>query len=267
MDSDKILSVAKEAALAAGRAASASFAGPLQVSSKGFRDYVTEADIAAQSAITAIIRDAFPDHGFIAEEDDHSLTPKGPVLWMIDPIDGTTNYSRSVPLFCVSIAAVFNRPPIDIHDVILGVIYDPMREEMFSAVAGGRSQLNGRPIAVSSTTDLHNSMIATDWNRTQELRQATQDAVNRIIHEVDGLSSLKSAALALAYVAAGRLDAYFNYQLMPWDVAAASLLIQQAGGTLSGLSGQPLSLNGEPLACLASNGRLHDTLLSYIRPA
>ncbi len=264
MNNEELLAVAKEAAAAAGAVAREKFYQPLRVSSKGFRDYVTDADLAAQEAITTMIRTVFPDHGFLTEEEDGTLPTAGPVIWIIDPIDGTTNYSRGIPVFCVSIAAVLNRPPFVDADLLVGVIYDPMRDEMFSAVAGGGSQLNGRPMQASTTADLEPAVIAADWNRSGAIRQRTLDSVNRLVHDVDGIRSFASAALALAWVAAGRVDGYFNYSLMSWDVAAASLLIHQAGGRLTDSLGRPLTYGRDNLVCLASNGRLHDPLLQYL---
>ncbi len=263
-NNDELLSVAKEAAAAAGEVAREKFTQPLRVSSKGFRDYVTDADLAAQEKITTMIRAAFPDHGFLTEEEDSSLPTAGPVIWIIDPIDGTTNYSRGIPVFCVSIAAVQNRPPLGDRDLLVGVIYDPMRDEMFSAVAGGGSFLNGRPMHASSTSELDPAVIAADWNYAGAIRQQTLDSVNRLVHDVDGIRSFASAALALAWVAAGRVDGYFNYSLMSWDLAAASLLIRQAGGRLTDIAGRPLSYGRGNMVCLASNGRLHDRLLHYL---
>lgn len=264
MITNDILKIAKEAAYAAGKVAREKFYQPLQVTNKGYRDYVTDADLAAQDAITTIIRAAFPDHGFLTEEEDSTLPADGPIIWIVDPIDGTTNYSRQIPIFCVSIAAVLNHPPLSQDDVLAGVIYDPLRDEMFSAMAGGESQMNGRPLLASKTDNLELATIAADWNRDRHLRQQTLNTVNALIHEVDSISCLASAALALAWVAAGRVDGYFNYSLQPWDLAAASLLIKLSGGQLTDPSGQPLPINGQDLACLATNRYLHNPLLDYL---
>ena len=264
INNNELLSVAKQAAIAAGKVAREKFYQPLQVTNKGFRDYVTDADLAAQDTIVRIIRAAFPDHGFLTEEEDAALPTEGPVIWVIDPIDGTTNYSRGIPIFCVSIAAVMNRSPLGEGDVLAGVIYDPMRDELFSAELGGETTLNGRPMHTSKTDKLELSTIAADWNRIGCLRQETLDTVNRLVHDVDGISCLASAALALAWVAAGRVDGYFNFSLQPWDMAAASLLIRQSGGSLVDLAGQPLPIDGDNLACMASNERLHERLLEYL---
>jgi len=264
MNNNDFLSVAEDAALAAGKLARDKFGQPLQVSNKGFRDYVTDVDLAAQNKIVSIIQTAFPDHGFLTEEEDSSLPVDGPVIWIIDPIDGTTNYSRNIPVFCVSIAAVLNRPPLVEEKVLAGVIYDPMRDELFSAARGGESNLNGRPIHASEIDSLDLALVTLDWDRSNHLRQAALDTIGRLVNDVNGLRSLSSAALALAWVAAGRLDGYINFKLMPWDVAAVSLIIAQAGGRLSDLKERPLSFTEENTACLASNGRLHEVLLDYV---
>ncbi len=264
LNANDLLKVAVEAAVSGGKLARGKFSQPLQVSNKGFRDFVTDADLATQDIITRTIRDAFPDHGFLTEEEDSTLPVDGPVIWIIDPIDGTTNYSRQMPLFCVSIAAVLNRPPLSDEDVLAGVIYDPMQDELFSAAADGESRLNGRVMRASRHERLGRAEVALDWNHTPFLRQTTLDTVARLAHDVDGLRSLSSAALALAWVAAGRLDGYFNFSLKPWDVAAGSLLVRQAGGWVSDLANQAVSYAETDMECLASNGRLHEKLLSYL---
>lgn len=261
---NELLLVAREAAHAAGQLAKQKFYQPIAVANKGYRDYVTEVDIAAQRLITDHVAAAFPDHGFLTEEDDPTLSRKGPVTWIIDPIDGTTNYSRQVPLFCISIAAVLNRPGAVVEDVLAAVIFDPMRGEMFTATAGGAAQLNGRPLHVTGNDNLEPATIGVDWNRAGPVRQETLASVNRLVHDVDGVACYHSAALALAWVAAGRIDGYFNLWFMPWDVAAACLLIRQTGGTITSTAGKPIYLDGNPLSCLASNGLLHRQLLAYL---
>ena len=139
----QLLSVAKAAALAAGEQIRLMFSEPRHVTSKGPRDVVTDADLAAQAIITDMIRESFPEHGFLAEEANDELPADGPILWIIDPIDGTVNYSRGLPLYCVSIAAARNNPPLDIDDVLVGVVYDPMLKELFTASVGGPCLLEG----------------------------------------------------------------------------------------------------------------------------
>jgi myo-inositol-1(or 4)-monophosphatase len=226
---------------------------------------VTDADVAAQAIITRSILEAFPDHGFMPEEENPELPTDGPVVWIIDPIDGTTNYSRGVPIFCVSIAAVRPNSPITVEDVLAGVIYDPMMDELFTATAGGPcllegKGLHGRLLQTSSVDTLQDALIGIDWPLTSDLRQAMLDRVNALAHEVDVFRTLGSAALAMAWVAAGRLDAYFNFQLKAWDLAAAALLVKQAGGVVMDMAGRPMELVPSNTTALLSNAHLTDAL-------
>ncbi|MCP4425514.1 MAG: hypothetical protein GY803_13555, partial [Chloroflexi bacterium] len=146
MDADimELLGAARETAVSAGNLIRQKWSQPRQIKNKGFRDVVTDTDIAAQQLITDAIRARFPDHGFLTEEEDGNLPVDGPVIWVIDPVDGTTNFSRAIPTFCVSIAAVSAK-----NEVLAGAVYDPMRDELFSAAKGQGATLNGRPIHVS----------------------------------------------------------------------------------------------------------------------
>ncbi len=261
-DVAEMLHVAQLAAVQAGQLARRMLAEPREISSKGRRDIVTDADVAAQALITEQIRTAFPRHGFVPEEPDSDLPTEGPVLWIIDPIDGTTNYSRGLPIFAVSIAAVlFTAPgPATIDDVLVGVVYDPMQEELFTAVRGGAALVNGRPLHVSAVDRLEEAIIGIDWSHEPQLRQRGLEVTAGLVHDVDVLRTIGSAALALAWVAAGRDEAYLNFQLKPWDVAAAGLMIRLAGGSITDLAGQPLALDPRGLNCLASNNHLHTLL-------
>ncbi|MCP4428225.1 MAG: inositol monophosphatase, partial [Chloroflexi bacterium] len=212
----------------------------------------TDTDIAAQQLITDAIRARFPDHGFLTEEEDGNLPVDGPVIWVIDPVDGTTNFSRAIPTFCVSIAAV---SPDD--EVLAGAIYDPMRDELFSAAKGQGATLNGRPIHVSPIDKLGDAVIAVDWSHSEKLRQSVLDILHQFAHKVNTVRAIGAAALALAWIGAGRVDGYVNFQLKPWDMAAASLIISEAGGQLSELSGQRWGYSPNASGCVAGNGRIH----------
>lgn len=235
-------------------------AGPRQVQSKGFRDLVTDADFAAQELITRGLRQEFPSHGFWAEEANSELPTTGPVRWMVDPVDGTTNYSRSLPNFCVSIAAAVT------ETVVVGVIYDPMSDELFSAVRGQGCTVNGRPVTVSRTNSLADGAIAIDYGRRKVVRERAVAALLGFVHDVRNIRSIGSAALALAWVAAGRLDAYLSFELGAWDIAAGALMIQEAGGQVSTVAQGPLALVAST-SCAASNGLLHEPLLALIGKA
>jgi len=263
---DTLLLTAQDAAEQAGECLRAMWNKPSQIKSKGFRDVVTDADFAAQQIIVDVIHGRHPDHGFLTEEEDTALTTEGPITWIIDPLDGTTNFSRRIPTFCVSVAAVRRGQDATGGDweVLSGAIYDPMRGEMFSAAAGHGCRLNGRPVHVSNATDMSEAVIALDWSHSRMLRQRALNTLNGFAHQVTTIRAAGSAALTLAWVAAGRLDGYLNFSLKQWDVAAGSLLIQEAGGRFSGTRGQAWDWLADSGGCVASNGRLHAQLLRCI---
>ncbi len=248
-----LLNTAERAARAAGGLIKEMVSQPRELSSKGFRDIVTDADVAAQKTITDIIRGAYPDHGFVTEESDSDLPSEGPVVWVIDPIDGTTNYSRQLPEFCVSIGAAVQAT----GELLVGVVYDPARDEMFSGAKGMGSHLNGAPMRVSQVAEIGESLLGLDWSRSRPLRQAVLDALDATAHQVFTIRAVGAAAVALAWVAAGRLDLYMNYSLSAWDVAAAAVLIREAGGMVTDLDGIEWRLGGHDGSCAASNGINH----------
>ncbi len=231
---------------------------PRQIRRKALRDFVTDADVAAQARITAALRRDFPDHGFLAEEEDPRLPATGPVIWIIDPVDGTTNYSRAVPSVAVSVAAAAPGGP-----VFAGAIYDPARDELFSAGLGQGATRDGEPLAASPEAPLIDALIAFDWSRLPADQAALLAFLGRVGPHIHSARAFGSAALALAYVAAGRLDGYFNFGCTPWDAAAGSLLIAEAGGRLTAPGGAPWT--PESRGCLAGNLATHRALLE-LRP-
>jgi myo-inositol-1(or 4)-monophosphatase len=257
-DLDNLLFVATQSALQAGALLHQKWGQPRQVSQKGFRDLVTDADHASQALIVEMIQSVFPSHGFLVEEKVADLSSSGPIIWIIDPVDGTTNYSRQQPNYCISIAAVKRPSPQSSNqeepEILAGVIYDPMHDELFQASLGQGAYLNGSKIAVSDTDNLGEAVIALDWSHDPDQRQRTLDMLQRIAHEVQTIRAVGSAALTLAWVAAGRLDAYFNLNLKPWDVAAGKLLISEAGGKLVNLDNRPWFMGNA--SCIAGNGRV-----------
>lgn len=257
-DALSLLSVAQDAVTQAGELLRDEWREPHRLPNKGFRDWVTKSDLAAQQLITRAIGSHFPGHGFLTEEVDDTLTATGPVVWVIDPIDGTSNYSRQQPNFCISIAAVAG------GSIQAGVIYDPIRKEMFSAAVGRETSLNGQPMQVSPVSELSQAIVALDLSHQEEQRQRALEALATIAHHAHTVRAIGSAALALAWVAVGRLDAYFNIGLKPWDVAAGALLIRQAGGRLTDWDDQPWSPEQGYETCLASNRRLHTALLATL---
>jgi myo-inositol-1(or 4)-monophosphatase len=251
-----LLETAIEAARQAGHILLEKFRKPQKINFKGLRDIVTETDLAAQARAIEIIRAQYPDHDLWAEE--VSQTPDGAsdYCWIIDPLDGTTNYSRGFPCFSVSIALSHQGEPI------LGVVYDPLRDELFHAQRGQGAYLNDDRIQVSTATRLMDAVIGLDWAREQELRYQVGQLVAQIAPEVRTLRNTGSAALGLCSVAAGWTDAYFHLSLKPWDVAAGSVIIQEAGGAISDLAGRPWRPGSGD--CLASNGLIHETMLTLL---
>ena len=232
------LAVALEAADAAGAYLRSVWRTDHAVRSKGYRDIVTDADLAAESMILERLRAAFPDHAVTSEEAGADAGSAGNgveetgIRWLVDPIDGTTNFSRDNPNFCTSIAAIEDGRPV------VGVIQDALRGLTFAACAGGGATLNGRPIHVSNVIALTSAMIGFDTPKVPALRRQTWRFIDRLLASTRTLRALGSAALNMAYVAAGWTDGYFNVALKPWDQAAGGLLVLEAGGAVSTLSGE-----------------------------
>lgn len=253
------LEVAIQAALAAGADLRRRLGRPRQVSYKGLRDLVTDADVAAQREILGRVRAAFPQDAVLSEEDPApaDLSAPGPT-WVIDPLDGTTNYARGFPCFAVSIGVVEAGAPR------LGVVYDPLRRELFYASHGQGAALRpergrARPLRVSAVAEIGQAVIGAGWPREDDLRAAASDLTPRLASACLSLRLPGSAALTLAYLAAGRLDASYHLNLHPWDVAAGAALVLEAGGRLTALDGGPWQVDARRL--VASNGGLHDDVV------
>lgn len=261
IDRLSLLNTAHDVARACGEAVRARQTQTFHVQDKGVRDVVTAVDWESQQLAVHLIQERFPDHGFLAEEDSAGLPTAGPVIWVIDPLDGTANFSRHMPLYTVSVAAVVE------GRVEAGVIYDPERGEMFSAWRGGGSYLNGQRLHVSPNAELGRSLAAVGWGRSDADRQQSLAMITRLAFQAQSLRALGSHALSLAWLAAGRLDAFFALRAGPWDVAAGALLVQEAGGQVSSLSGQPWTWGVAETWRLASNGQLHAALLALLDAA
>jgi myo-inositol-1(or 4)-monophosphatase len=250
-----MLDTAVEAAAAAGDVLRKRWRRPRQVRVKGLRDIVTDADLAAQRTIADIVRTRYPDHAFVGEEGDahvdlQSATP----TWIVDPLDGTTNYARNIPTFSVAIAVA------QAGQVLAGVIHDPLRGEMFYAERGQgaylqRARRGAHPARVSACAELSEAVVGLDWARDPHIRNEVLSALTRVAAACRTVRAMGSAALGLAWVAAGRLDAYYHLSLQPWDVAAGALLIVEAGGALTRPGGQAWELAQPRVA--ASNGPVH----------
>jgi len=254
--------MAEEAAIAAGDLLRDKWGGTLEIRNKGFRDWVTDADIEAQDLITKFILSRFPDHGFITEEDAPDLASSGDTIWIIDPLDGTTNFGRQHPIYCTSIAAA-QKDEKGEYRVVAGAIYDPVRDELVSGGQGLGSKMNGDPISVSESNTLESSLIGLDWSRRQIQRQAILDATQRIAHQVRTIRAIGSASLALAWVACGRLDLYFNVGVGAWDVAAAKIIIHEAGGKVTDYRGLDWTIDST--TCIASNSIIGQEFLEASR--
>lgn len=250
------LDTAIRAARAAGEMQRERLWSEVTIDYKGEINLVTEVDRACEELIVGTIRDRFPDHDILAEENDYENRRSGST-WVIDPLDGTTNYAHGLPWFAVSIALEVR------GEVVLGVVYHPMREELFTAVKGNGAFLNGTRLAVSRRRPLKKSLLATGFPYDRTLTNE-----NNFQHFIDfqmaarGVRRFGAAALDLAYVAAGRLDGYWECKLNPWDVAAGQLLVTEAGGRVSGHGGDPYRIRDHRI--LASNGLIHEEMVSLL---
>jgi len=230
----------------------------LEITQKSDRDYVTEVDQRAEALIVREIAHHYPDHGIVAEESEQRTNPDAPIQWYIDPLDGTTNFIHGYPHFAVSIAAFKHGKPM------LAVIHDPIRDETFEARNGGGAFLNRRRLRVTNEKRLSHALFASgiaSYRRdSMDLFQARMDVCMRAM---DGYRRGGSAALDLAYVAAGRLDVYWEAGLQAWDIAAGLLLVQEAGGLVTGLDGASVEL--EKGDVLAANPHLHPKLRQLLK--
>lgn len=219
---------------------------------KGEINLVTEVDHLSEALIVKRIRETFPDHGILAEESPEMVNGSD-FRWIIDPLDGTTNYSHGYPAFCVSIALEAK------GEIRLGAIYNPMLDELFTAEKGAGAFLNGRRLRVSQTAELSRSLLATGF--PYDIREDRNNNINYFVSMILKTQAVRragSAALELAYLAAGRFDGFWELKLKPWDIAAGWLLIEEAGGIVTDLNGAPFDLHSRHI--LASNGLIHDEM-------
>ena len=235
--------------------------GDLHIEKKGTIDLVTQVDKQVEQMFRAIIADRFPGHVVLAEEFEVRGDRQNPAeyCWVFDPVDGTTNYAHGLPIFCSACSLERNGQPI------VAAIYDPSRRELFTAERGRGAWLNGAPMRVSSSADtLIDSLLCTGFHyNVQKEGEYVLALFGDFIRQARAVRRLGSAAIDLAYVAAGRFDGFWEVLLHPWDISAGALLIEEAGGTVSMLTGEPFdSRRGE---ILASNGRIHPAMLDVIR--
>ncbi len=224
------------------------------------RNLVTEIDKRSEDIIIESIRRHFPNHDILAEESGSQTVGKSPYKWIIDPLDGTTNFTHGLPVFCVSIGLEFK------DELLHGVIYDPMLDELFTAEKGKGAFLNGKRIRISQTNSLIKSLLVTGfpYNIVENPANAIEHFVNFLM-KAQAVRRMGSAAIDLAYVAAGRYDGFWEVALNPWDVAAGALIVREAGGKLTDFSGNPHSIYTKEI--VASNGLVHGEMLEILKEA
>jgi myo-inositol-1(or 4)-monophosphatase len=232
----------------------------LDIEKKGAIDLVTQVDREVERMFRALIAQRFPDHAVLAEEFEAGgdRQNEAEYCWVFDPVDGTTNYAHGLPIFCCACALERNRQPI------VAAIYDPNRRELFTAEKGAGAWLNGAPMRVSSAAALIDGLLCTGFPYSMHTEgEYLLDLFGDFIRQARAVRRLGSAAIDLAYVAAGRFDGFWEARLNPWDVSAGALLIEEAGGRVTNLSGGPFdSRLGE---VVASNGRIHAQMVETIR--
>ena len=248
--------VAIEAARAAGKILSRMLGNTYHIMKKGEIDLVTEADLAAEKIILEIVGNNFSKDNILAEEAGRR-DKASHRTWLIDPLDGTTNYAHRFPFFAVSIALEIE------NEVVLGVVYNPYMNEFFEAAKGKGTYLNGEPLRVSGTTTLQESLLATGFPYdVHERPEKVVGLLEKMIVRAQGIRRLGSAALDLCYVAAGRLDGFWEESLKPWDTGAGDIIVREAGGRLTTFGGEPY--NPYLGSVVASNGLIHDEMLEVL---
>jgi len=256
MDWEEHLQIAEDTARKAGHMLKSNMSSSRTITYKGDVDLVTNFDKLSQKIIIDHITRKFPDHDIMAEEDLSEV--KGADLkWIIDPIDGTTNFAHGFPIFCVSLA-LENK-----GKVVLGLVYDPMREEWFTAIKGKGAFLNKQKIRVSSTCELDKSLLATGF--PYDLRESSNNNIDHFVNfatRVQAIRRCGSAALDLCYVACGRFDGFWELKLNPWDVAAGTLILTEAGGCVSDFKNREFSIYS--LEILGSNGMIHEQMVKVL---
>jgi myo-inositol-1(or 4)-monophosphatase len=236
-----------------------SFGRDVDVRHKGRIDLVTEVDLACERLLVKALQEEWPDHAILGEEGGHIGKTGGP-LWIVDPLDGTRSFAHGYPFVSVSIALEIDQ------DVVVGVVYDPIRDELFEAARGHGARLNGQPIGVSATATLEQALLVTGfpYHLAEINSQPLFDLFRDMVIHSGGIRRDGSAALDFCYLACGRLDGYWELFLQPWDAAAGALIAREAGARVTDLAGDPFQLRRAEV--LVSNGLLHQPMIELARP-
>jgi len=254
------LATAVEIVLRAGEIQMTGRESGFRVAKKGAIDLVTEVDLACERMCRAVLAERFPEHDILAEElsaGPHEAA-RAPYRWVFDPLDGTTNYAHGLPIFCASLALELDGQPI------ASAIYDPSRRELFTAERGQGSFVNGVPLKASPTQALGDALLVTGFPYDMHVQgPELVELFGLFLHRARAVRRLGSAALDLCYVAAGRFDGFWEEQLNAWDIAAGALIVEEAGGRVTGYDDRPLDLFGGHI--VASNGVVHGAMLDLIR--
>ncbi len=246
------MDVALDAARIAGRILQERFRTSKQISFKGPTDIVTDVDLAAERAVLSLLREEYPDFGILAEE-SKPVESDSPYTWVVDPLDGTRNYANGIPHFCTVVALARGDEPV------LGVTYDPVREEMFTTEEGQGAFLDGEPLSVSEGRELGMALLCCDLGYVDEKAGVALDLIRSLWPGLLSLRLMGSAALGVAYAAAGRVDLYFHHSLSPWDIAAGLVQVREAGGIIVDRRGRPAHLRTPSI--IAANPELVDRFL------
>jgi myo-inositol-1(or 4)-monophosphatase len=265
-ESDAIFDLARHLARAAGAIQRERYETAFRIQTKSASiDLVTEVDHACEALIVETLRRERPGDAILAEEGGGEDLADAEWRWVVDPLDGTMNYAHGYPRFCVSIGVERRSPQAPRgRQTELGVVYDPLLDELYTGRRGRGAAMGDRPLRVSDESEIGRALLATGF--AYDVHRADDDNVDHFAHFVKlarGLRRDGSAALDLCYVAAGRLDGYWELKLHPWDVCAGSLIVEEAGGRISDFLGRPS--DGEGLRTVASNGRLHDAMIEVLR--
>ncbi|MBI4298026.1 MAG: inositol monophosphatase [Chloroflexi bacterium] len=256
VDGRPALEVAQEVARQAGRVILRRFPGRKQISHKGRANLVTDTDMQAEKTILSLLRRHFPSHAILSEETGQAAEGSE-YQWVVDPLDGTRNFAWGIPFFATCLALARG------NEVVLGVVYDPVRRELFWAERGKGAAVNGKPMALSSRASLDQAVLGTDSGYDDDKAKRAFQLVTDLWPGVQAVRLMGSAALGLTYVACGRLDLYFHHTLQPWDLAASLLMIEEAGGKVTQKDGSPASYRSPGI--IAANPALHAAFLERVR--